>query len=102
MEKSETDKNRWRWSMAKHWERFANSILDGRICLYAAPNEEYNESKLENYVIGSAGAAIYTYIKCFSIYDLIHKVQDKINNSDYRINNKYIELLEKPKELTDE
>lgn len=102
VEKSETDKNRWRWTMAEHWKRFANSILDGRICLYAAPSEEYNTNKLENYVLGQAGAAIYTYLKLFTIYDLIHKVNEKIKNPEYRLNTKYVELLEAPREVLPE
>lgn len=98
VERSDSDSNRWRWKMAEHWERFACSILDGRICLYSPPEEKYNEFKLENYVIGSAGAAIYTYLKVFSIYDLLEKVQNKINDPDYRLNTKYVELLNSPQE----
>ena len=54
---SDTDTNKWRWAVAPHWERFCNSVIDGgKISLYVAPSDDYNQYKLVRYVTQQAGA----------------------------------------------
>lgn len=95
---SETDKNRWRWALAPHWERFCNSVISDCISLYVAPSDEYDEYKLMKYVIGQAGAAVYTYIQKFSINDLMKQVENK----KYKLQLKYRELLADPEEVPED
>lgn len=91
----QNDSNRWRWSVADHWAKFCNSVLDDRISLYKAPDDPYTVNNLVRYVTEQAGAAIYTYIKKFSIDDLVEKIAPK----QYRLAFKYQELLADPEEL---
>lgn len=88
------DRNRWRWPLAEHWERFCNSLINDSISLYVAPTENYDEYKLQHYVTGMAGAAVYTYIQRFGIKDLMERVDLK----KYTLAIKYRELLSDPEE----
>lgn len=69
------DSNRRRWKTASYWSRF----IDGadKISLFASPGTEYNILNLENYVVGQAGAAIYTYIKSQGLDKLVTEVNKK-------------------------
>ena len=90
---SDTDSNKWRWTVAPHWAKFCNSVIDGdMISLYVAPSDDYNQYKLYYYVTRQAGAAVYTYIQKFGISDLMKQVEDK----KYRLAFKYRQLLSDP------
>ena len=94
----QSDSNRWRWSVADHWAKFCNSVLNDRMSLYKAPDAPYTVENLVKYVTEQAGAAIYTYIKKFSINDLVEKIAPK----QYRLAFKYQELLSDLEDLPDE
>ena len=90
---SDTDSNKWRWTVAHHWQRFCNSVIDsGKISLYVPPSDHYDQNKLISFVIKQAGAAIYTYTQKFGIFDLLEQVEDK----KYHLAFKYRELLSDP------
>lgn len=60
-----TDSNRWRWPMKSYW---ADLLEDAqRIRLYKKPGVEYNMVNLENFVFGTASAAIDTYIQIMGL-----------------------------------
>ena len=90
----QTDSNRWRWSVAEHWAKFCYSVLNDKMSLYKAPDAPYTVDNLVKYVTEQAGAAIYTYIKKFSVNDLIEKIAPK----QYRLAFKYQELLSDPED----
>lgn len=94
----QTDTNRWRWAVAEHWAKFCYSVLTDKLSLYKAPEDPYTVDNLVKYVTEQAGAAIYTYIKKFSVNDLIEKIAPK----QYRLAFKYQELLADPEDLPDE
>lgn len=92
------DKNKSRWATAPHWARFCNSVVNDSISLFVAPSDNYDVYKLEKYVVGQAGAAVYTYIQRFGIKDFMEKIDDK----KYRLTQKYLELLTIPEKLEDD
>lgn len=89
---SDTDTNKSRWPTADHWSKFANSVVNDSISLFVAPTEEYNIVKLKDYVVGMAGAAVYTYIQRLGIRDFM----EEIGQYKYKLSQKYLELLRDP------
>lgn len=69
------DSNTRRWKIAPYWQRFIDGAV--KISLFSAPGTEYNILNLENYVVGQAGAAIYTYIQSQGLDKLVTEVQKK-------------------------
>lgn len=92
---SDTDSNRWRWSLSPHWAAFCNSVISEKISLFVSPDDNYNVFKLDYFVTRQAGAAIYTYIQMFGIKDLMSKVDEK----KYKLAVKYRSLLSYDEEV---
>ena len=92
------DTNKSRWPSADHWSKFCNSVVNDCISLFVAPDDSYSEYKLKHYVVGMAGAAVYTYIQRFGIKDFI----EQIDYHKYKLNQKYLELLTIPEELPED
>ena len=77
IEPSETDSNKWRAPMAEHWQKFAESVTNYRVSLWAKEGVDYNQGKLNNFVEHMAGAAIFTYISIYGVDKLVEECNKK-------------------------
>lgn len=96
VEPSEGDTNKRRWSIPSWWTEFLGLIH--AIPDFTKKDTEYNEMRLESYVIGSAGAAIDTYITINGLDKFMKAVKKQANK---KLNIKY-EGLKRSAKLQDD
>lgn len=84
------DTNKTRWATADYWEALLNSV--SAIRCWECPGVDYNMENLDNYVFGSAGNAILTYIRSYGVPALVHRLLKGFDPARYPA--KYERLLE--------
>lgn len=84
VEPSETDSNKWRWSIKDYWAQLLNGAAD--ISLYVKPGMEYNIDHLDRYVFKQAGNAIDAAIQLYGFDGFVHKLKERhtLPNPKYR------------------
>lgn len=82
------DSNIRRWPTAGYWQRLIDAV--SAINIYSKPGTDYNMVNLENFVIGQAGGAVYTYLETHSISEFLSCVRDRDPN---KLNGKYRALI---------
>lgn len=81
------DVNKWRWPMRSYWSDLIEDAQ--RISIYQTPGMEYNELRLQNYVVNQAGNAIDAAIRMYGY----EKFCEMIANRPTAPNPKYDALV---------
>lgn len=85
---SETDTNKWRWKIAKWWDKFLQSY--DSVSIFARPGVDYNIMKLDHYVFGQCAGAVKTMIDIVGVSNFFRQLRTAVNGRD--LNPKYKDL----------
>lgn len=89
VEPNEGDSNKWRWSMAEHWKKFAESVTEYSVSLWSKPDGDYTVLNLDRFVVDMAGGAIFTWVSLFGVDNLLEVCRSRASS----LNPKYRHLL---------
>ena len=88
VEPSDTDSNKWRWSLTDYWSDLVQDA--SKISLYVKPGIDYNLDRAERYVFKQAGNAIDAMIQIYGAGTFM----EKLNERHTLPNPKYKQLVE--------
>lgn len=83
-----SDSNKSRWPIADYWQILLDGV--GAISLWESPGEDYNISRVEEWLVKQCGGAILTWHQLFNISDLVYRIKQ----SGVKLSPKYQRLID--------
>lgn len=88
-----SDSNRSRWELAPYWDKLLNGAAP--LSTWAAPGEEYNIFRLENWLVHQCGGGIKCWAEIYGLDDL----DNKIKMAEVRVSPKHQRLINEHERL---
>lgn len=82
------DSNKSRWELAPYWAKLLNGVA--AISLWDSPGEDYNISRVEQWLVKQCGGALLTWHQLYNISDLIYRIKQ----SGIKLSPKYQRIVD--------
>lgn len=82
------DSNKSRWELAPYWSKLLSGVA--AISLWESPGEDYNISRVEQWLVKQCGGALLTWHQLYNISDLIYRIKQ----SGIQLSPKYRRLID--------
>lgn len=82
------DSNKSRWDLTWYWAKLLGGV--SAISLWHSPGEDYNISRVEEWLVKQCGGAILTWHQLYNVSDLIYRIKQ----SGIQLSPKYKRILD--------